>query len=148
MKSTILALSALALTAAIPMQTQAADDPILTRQALMKSVGAATKASGAIVKGEADYDPVTGDLAMRVMHSAAAGFSHFFPEGSETGNKTEASPEIWKDMAGFLAAAKKFEADAAAAVEIAGKGEDQFKEAFLSVVANCKSCHEKYRVKK
>ncbi|WP_350334741.1 c-type cytochrome [Coralliovum pocilloporae] len=148
MKLAIFALTIAATTVSIPLQSVAADDPILTRQALMKSVGAATKAAGAIVKGEAEYDAVTAELTMRVMHGAAVGFSHYFPEGSDTGHKNEASPEIWKDMTGFIAARDKFKDDSAAAIGNASKGADEFKQAFLSVVANCKSCHEKYRVKK
>ena len=126
----------------------AADDPIVTRKALMKSVGASIKATAPMVKGEAPYDAVTAELAMRTVHAAAAGFGHYFPEGSDMGLETEASPKIWEDMAGFTAKLSGLETDAAAAIPAAAEGADAFKGAFMKLTQNCKGCHEDYRIKK
>ena len=126
----------------------AAEDPIAARKGVVKSIGAAVKASAPMVKGEAEYDAVKAELAMRVIANGAAAAPHLFPAGSETGGDTEASPKIWEDMAGFKAKAMKFAADADAAVATAGGGLDGFKGGFMKVTENCKDCHEAFRIKK
>ena len=126
----------------------AAEDAAVQRQAMMKSVGAATGAAAAMVKGEAPFDAKTAELAIRVMNASANGFGFLFPEGSETGAETEAKPEIWSDSAGFQAAIEKFRTDTAAYVEAPAQDLDGFKAAFGGITKNCGACHEKYRVKK
>ncbi len=126
----------------------AAEDPIATRKAIMKNVGAAAKAGGAMVKGEAEFNAVTAELALRVMNAASLGVGELFPKGSETGGKTTASPKLWEDRAGFDKAMAKFQTDTAAG--IASKPADlaAFKVAFGTATANCGACHKAYRVKK
>ncbi|MEZ5839032.1 MAG: cytochrome c [Hyphomicrobiales bacterium] len=126
----------------------AADNPIETRKGVMKSIGAAIKATAPMVKGEAEYDAVKAELAMRVVANGAAAAPHLFPAGSETGGDTEASPKIWEDMAGFKAKADTFAADANAAVASAAGGLDAFKGGFMKLTGNCKDCHEAFRIKK
>lgn len=126
----------------------AADDPIADRKAMMKSVGAATGASAAMVKGQAPFDARVAMLALRTMNAVALGYAGKFPEGSESGGKTTASPKIWEDSAGFAAAIAKFEADTAAALAAPAADVDAFKAQFGAVAANCAACHETYRVKK
>lgn len=123
-------------------------DPVVNRQAAMSHVGAAAKASGAMLKGEVDYDAAKALLALRIMNATALGFGSQFPEGSETGAETEAAPAIWSDRAGFDAAADKFIADTKAAIDAAPADLEAFKAAFGGVAANCKACHKDYRIKK
>ena len=89
-----------------------AQDPIQTRQGLMKTVGASMKASGAMAKGQMPYDPAKAELAMRAIAAVGLGIGQYFPNNSKTGGKTTASPKIWEDMNGFKAALAKFSADA------------------------------------
>lgn len=145
MKKAVIATAILSVAATVAF---ASDDPIATRKAVMKNVGASVGALAKMVKGEADYDPLAAQLAMRTINSSAAGFVHFFPAGSETGGETEASPKIWEDMGGFTAAAAKLEADSAAAIQPAGEGLDAMKTAFGTVTKNCGACHENFRIKK
>lgn len=126
----------------------AAEDAAVQRQAMMKSVGAATGAAAAMVKGEAPFDAKTAELAVRVMNASANGFGFLFPEGSETGAETEAKPEIWSDSAGFQAAIEKFRTETAAYIDAPAQDLDGFKAAFGGITKNCGDCHEKYRVKK
>ena len=70
----------------------------------MKDVGAAIGMGSKIAKGEVEFNAIAANLVLRTMHSAALGFGYMFPEGSETGADTEASPAIWSDRAGFDAA--------------------------------------------
>ncbi len=124
----------------------AAGDPAVERQLMMKNVGAATGAAAAMVKGQAEFNAVAAQLALRTMNSAALGFGHLFPKGSETGAETEASPKIWSDGAGFDAAVAKFAADTAGAETITSL--DGLKAAFGKATENCGACHKAYRVKK
>lgn len=141
-------LAVVASLAGVSTMAFAAGDPIAERKAMMKSVGAATGASAAMVKGQADFDPRVAMLALRTMNAVALGYAGKFPVGSESGGKTTASPKIWEDSAGFAAAVAKFEADTAAALAAPAADLDAFKAQFGSVAANCSACHETYRVKK
>lgn len=114
------------------------------RQAVMKNVGAATGAGAKMAKGEVEFNAVAAQLVLKTMNSAALGFGLMFPEGSETGADTEASPAIWSDRAGFDAAAAKFVADTAANPTDL----DSFRAAFGAATSNCGACHKAYRVKK
>ena len=110
----------------------------------MMDVGAAIGMGSKIAKGEVEYNAIAANLVLRTMHSAALGFGYMFPEGSETGADTEASPSIWSDRAGFNAAVAKFAADSAGGVEDL----DGFRAKFGQIAANCGACHKAYRVKK
>ncbi|MCA1300076.1 c-type cytochrome [Stappia indica] len=147
----MLKLCARGLAIALPLALlagPAAADPIQTRQNIMKSVGAATGTLGKMIKGEIPYDATAADMAMRVLFTAPSGFVHQFPDGTQTGGKTEASPKIWEDRAGFEKIAADMEMAALAAIPAASGGLDQLKGAFGSVARNCKACHEGYRIQK
>jgi cytochrome c556 len=126
----------------------AAEDPIIARKAIMQSVGAAAGAGGGMLKGEIPFNPAVATLALRTMRAASYSFGDYFPEGSETGMETTASPKIWEDMAGFSEKMAKFRADADAAANSKPATLEDFKAAFGSVAQNCKGCHENYRIKK
>ena len=123
---------------------QAAGDAASDRQSLIKHVGGATKAGAAIAKGEVPFDAVAALLVLRTLNGAGLGFGYMFPDGSETGADTEASPKIWSDRAGFDAAVAKFVTDTSANVSDL----DSFKAAFGAATSNCGACHKAYRVKK
>ena len=124
-----------------------AEDPIGTRKAIMQSNLAAAKVSGGMMKGEIPFDANVANLALQALNAASLTFGANFPEGSETGMDTKASPKIWEDMAGFQKQLGQFQADAAAAVAAKPGDLDSFKAAFGNVARNCKQCHEGYRVK-
>ncbi len=139
MRLIVAGLAALAITTT----ALASGNPAAERQALMKNVGAATKAGAAMAKGEVDFDAVTAQLVLRTMNNAGLAFGYMFPEGSETGEKTEAKPEIWSDRVGFDKLVNKFVADTSATVTDL----DSFKAAFGAATENCGTCHKAYRVK-
>ncbi len=124
----------------------AGSNPAVERQAMMKNVGAATGAAAAMIKGQVPFNAVAAQLALRTMNTAALGFGELFPEGSQTGAETEASPKIWSDRAGFDMAVGKFAADTTGAENI--KDMDGFKAAFGKATENCGAWHKAYRVKK
>lgn len=122
----------------------AAGDPIAERQAMMKSVGAATGAAAAMVKGKTEFDARVAMLALRTMNAVSLGYGSKFPEGSDTGD-TKAKATIWSDPDGFAAAIAKLEADTSAALAAPATDLDAFKAQFGMVAANCAACHETYR---
>ena len=125
-----------------------ADDPIAARKSIMKNVGAAGKAGGAMLKGKAQFNAVAAELILRTMNAASFGVGELFPEGSETGGETTASPKIWEDRAGFNAALAKFQADTTAGIASPVADIEAFKVAFEAATENCGACHKAYRIKK
>ena len=130
----------------------AAENPIKTRKAMMQNVVAATKMGGSMLKGKIEYSPAAAQLVLRVMNQASLSIGELFPKGSETGMETTASPKIWSDMGGFTAALAKFQADTSAGFmkqeDLDFFDKEAFGAAFGKAAANCKSCHQEYRVKK
>lgn len=148
MRKYIYALSALALSAGASV-SQAADDPIAVRKALMQANGAAAGVAGAMMKGDIEYNPAVARSVIATMRAVSHSIADFFPEGT-VGEGTRASPKIWEDMAGFKATAAKFAADADAAAAAAGMDGPADVQAFQAAIGpvfgNCKACHEGYRV--
>ena len=144
MNRTVLAVAAIAIgVTAVAAQS----DPIATRKATMKEVGAQTKTGGGMAKGEAPYDQGKAQKIFTTYGDAAAKMPGLFPENSKTGGETAALPAIWTNMADFKGKFEKFGADAKAA-QTSVKDLDSFKTAFSGVTKNCGGCHETYRAKK
>ncbi len=142
---------AMAFAAVVPALAQAPmtkTGPIDQRQALMKQNGKDTKAAFAMVKGEAPFDAAKAAMIFTDMHDVAGKFGGLFPKGSETGGDTEAAPVIWTKPADFKAAVAKFEADSKKAMDAKPQSLDAFKPLLFAVTANCKSCHEVFRIEK
>lgn len=124
-------------------------DAISDRQEKMKAVGKSMGIVGKMAKGETDFDGQAALAAFVAMKEAADGFEELFPEGSETGGDTEASPKIFSDREGFEKTHADFEAD----LETVTSGEAPADVAALRasvgmVGENCGTCHKAYRVKK
>jgi cytochrome c556 len=147
-KKTFLVISLLAATAAA---AYAADDPIAARKSLMQSNGAAAGTSAGMMKGEIAYSPAVAKAAIASFNATAHTFGDYFPEGSDMGANTHASPKIWEDRAGFDAELAKFQTAVAAAVQASGRDGpadlDAFKAAVGPIFGTCKSCHEGYQVR-
>jgi cytochrome c556 len=126
----------------------ATDDPILTRQKLMQANGAGFYGvAGGMLKGEIPFEARAANAVLRTSSAVAYSFGDYFPEGSETGGDTRASPKIWEDMAGFQAALEKFRADADAAAASKPQDLETFRTVIAQLGENCQSCHEEYRMK-
>jgi cytochrome c556 len=122
-------------------------NPIAERQALMKKVGAATRAGTQMAKGEVPFDPSKAKEVFATYEAVGKQFYTLFPENSKTGGDTAALPKIWENMADFKAHSEKFAADAAKAsasvTDLAS-----FKAALGDVTKNCGGCHQTYRANK
>ena len=69
-----------------------------------------------------------------------------FPPGSDSGAKTEAKPDIWKNMNDFKVKMDDLVTQSKALNEVAkGGDETKMKEQFKKTAGACKACHDKYR---
>ncbi|MCO4318380.1 cytochrome c [Phyllobacterium sp. 21LDTY02-6] len=138
-----------ALALALSAASAATADPITERQALMKDQGRAVGTVTPIMKGEKPFDAAIVQSALKKLNDDAQKIdaATLFPAGTDKGDTT-ASPKIWEDNAGFVAAIEKYKADTAAAVAADPKDLESFKTAFSQVSKNCGTCHQTYRIKK
>jgi cytochrome c556 len=123
-----------------------AQDPIAQRQAIMKTVGAAAKKGGQMVKKSVPFD---AKAAGEMMTVAAHGWDEFvklFPDNSKTGGETTASPKIWSNRKEFEAKGAILKAKAEAAAAAAAKGESAFKAAYGEFTGTCRGCHSVFRI--
>jgi cytochrome c556 len=144
MQKLVLGLAALALSASAVFA-----GPIEDREAIMKERGGLVGGLTKIVKGDADFDAAAVLATLEKLQANARGYDvdALFPAGSDVG-KTEASPKIWQDMAGFKAEVAKFneivdKAVAAPPQDVAG-----LKATVAAIGAECSSCHQNWRIKK
>ncbi len=125
----------------------AQEDPISSRKALMKSVGAATANGNRMVKGEAPFELDKAQEILKTYATAADKMHTYFPETAKSGSETSASPKIWESQADFR---KRFDDWAADIKKAAANTKDleTFKAEFGTVTKACGSCHETYRVRR
>ncbi len=133
---------------AVVLPTVAFAGPIEDRKAIMKGNGRDTKAAGDMLKGVTPFDAATAQKILANYAAAAKAFPAHFPANSQTGGETEAAPAIWTKPADWKAATDKFQRDTVAAVALKPATAADFGKAFGMVTANCKSCHEGFRIKK
>jgi cytochrome c556 len=130
----VLPVSALAQNAAV----------IKERKDAFKAMGDAAKPTGAMLKGEADFDLAAIKNAIKVYQEKAAILPKLFPDDSKEGEKTEALPAIWENKADFEGRFAKL-AEMAKAAETSITDADTFAEEWPKVMGNCGGCHKKYR---
>jgi cytochrome c556 len=145
----LISFAAAPLLAIAVLSASASADPIADRQALMKDQGKTIGSITPIIKGEKPFDADAVKAALTHLNEDAQKIdvATLFPAGSDKG-KTTASPKIWEDNAGFVAAVEKYKKDAAAAAEANPKDLESFKVVFNQVGENCASCHKAFRIKK
>lgn len=126
----------------------AADEPQVVRQEMMKKVGGAIGAIGAIVKGEKPFDAEVVKASLSTMAEVGKDFPNHFPAGTETGFETEATAKVWETPDDFKA--KSDELTKVAEAQLAAMPTDQASTGAVmkALGATCSSCHETYRVKK
>ena len=124
----------------------AGDSPQHERHELMEGVGKAAKVIGKMFRGEAEYDAAAVQQSLATFEKAAGKFGDLFPEGSETGEGTEAAPAIWEDREGFDAALTDWADAIATAIEAAPATLEDAKATVGPVFKACKSCHDNYRI--
>lgn len=136
-----------AMAVAVILPAAAMAGPLEERQKIMKGNGRDTKQAADMLKGVTPFDAATANKILAGYAAAAKAFPAHFPAGSGVGD-TEASPAIWAKPAEWKAATAKFQADTTAAAAMMPTDAAGFGKAFGMVTANCKSCHESFRIKK
>lgn len=103
---------------------------------------------GAMAKGTIPFDAKVVERNAATMAAIAPRLLEGFPEGSGSGARTEARPEIWTDMADFRAKMGDLER-ATADLAVASRSGDMkvIGPALGKVGGACKSCHDKFKKK-
>ena len=141
LRAALVAASLLVLPAAALAQNA---EVIKERKANFKAMADAAKPTGAMLKGEADFDLAAVKNAIKVFQEKAALQGKLFPDDSKEGEKTEALPAIWENKADFEDRFVKLAA-AAKAAETSITDADTFEAEWPEVMGNCGGCHKKYR---
>ena len=120
---------------------------IEAREANFKTMGKAMKTMNDGLKADTpDLSAIAANAA--AIRGLAPKITTWFPKGTgpESGVKTEAKAEIWKDPAGFAAAARRLEPEAAKLEALARAGDVAGVRAQVRVVGGtCKGCHDKFK---
>ena len=98
-----------------------------------------------MAKGGEVYDSFLAESSLANMLEAMKPYSSYFPEGSETGNKTQAASAIWDNKNQFEELVNNFIADIESAIKADLKNEELFKTNFDVISKNCRSCHMNFR---
>ena len=120
---------------------------IEARETNFKSMGKSMKAMNDSLKSDApDLASIASNAAN--IRGLAPKITTWFPKGTgpESGVKTEARAEVWTDGAGFAAAARRLEPEAAKLEAMARAGDLAGVRAQVRVVGGtCKGCHDKFK---
>lgn len=127
-----------------PTAAATPEEIIAARQANQKRVGDLTgdikKAMEAGASAESQAD------AVKEIDQRAHLIKGYFPDGTETGGKTKARPEIWTNRAGFDKAADAYVAAFDKLSVLAQAGDTPaFKAQFAEAGATCGACHRDFR---
>ncbi len=121
-------------------------DPRHTRHELMEDVREAAKPVGAMLRGRADFDARKLMKSLKVWEDVGSQFGDLFPEGTETGMDTKATPAVWEDREGFDAALTKWREATAAAIAAEPKTLADARPVVGPIFDTCKGCHDTYRI--
>lgn len=121
---------------------------VKTRMEAMKDIAAAMKIVGPMASGAAAFDAEKAAGAARTIGDHASMMPNLFPEDSVS-DVSEARPRIWREWETFLA---EMDSLSTAATNLSAAAEANDAEtafaAFEEAAGSCKSCHEKFRIKK
>ena len=122
------------------------NEVIVKRQEAMQVVRTAMKVLGPMSKG-VGYDSFLASSTLESMLEAVKPYASYFPEGTETGNKTQAAPAIWDEKDQFEKLVKNFISDIETAIMADLENEYLFKTNFETISKNCRSCHMSFRTR-
>ena len=144
---TAAALTALALTAALPAAAQFAkpEDAIKYRQSALTVMGTHFGRIGAMVSGKAPFDAAAAQQSAEIATVMSTLPWQGFGTGTEGG---KAKPEIWKENAKFKEYSEDMGKKMVALNAAAKTGNlDTIKTAFGATGGSCKTCHDAFRDK-
>lgn len=147
-----LALATLSFSAAViatdkPTNPNVAAQTIQTRQDNFEQIGGAFKTiRDEVRKRNSDMEAIA--KAAGTINTMAKELPKWFPTGTgpEAGVETEALPVIWKDQAGFSAAAQRFLEASENMLALAQAGDASTVGSGIPALGgSCKNCHDNYR---
>lgn len=142
-----LSFSVAVIAAGKPTNPNVAAQTIETRQNNFEQIGGAFKTiRDEVRKRNADMDAVTE--AAKTINTLAQELPKWFPAGTgpEAGVETEALAAIWKDQAGFSAAAQKLVEASENMLALAQTGDaSKVGGGIPALGGSCKNCHDNYR---
>ena len=136
--------AAISIAIAVFPAAAALADPVKDRRAAMDQVrfGAATLVP--MLKGDAEFDALTAELALRMTYAGAIAFQGKFPEGATSKG---ANPAIWETHDDFLEKSADFQVGAANAVQNKPANLAELKAVYQPLLDDCAACHKSYRIK-
>ncbi len=140
-----LAVIAVGLSAGVVIAQQ---DPVTTRENLMKENDKNAKTVVKMMRGRAPFDAAAVDAAFAQWADTAQKFPGLFPENSKTGGDNQASPKIWLNKKDFAAKSAAFGKVVAENRDKAKASLDGLRAAIPVVGKACDNCHEDYRLSK
>lgn len=126
----------------------AQQDPVTTRENLMKENNKNAIAAVKMIRGQAPFDAAAVDAAFAQWADTAQKLPGLFPENSKTGGDNRASPKIWLNKKDFDEKAAAFGKVVADNRDKAKASLDGLKAAIPVVGKGCDNCHEDYRLSK
>ena len=141
-----LSLAALLAGAAVATAAVKPDTAIRYRQSVYTMIGWNFGPMAQMVKGKTPWNATEFALHADRVAALAPQLLEGFPEGSDTGAKTEAKAEIWKNMADFKTKMDDLVTQSKLLADVAKGGDEaKTKDQFKKTAEACKACHDKYR---
>jgi len=141
----VVAVAAVAFGATVVVAQQ---DPVTTREDLMKANNKHAIAVVRMMRGQAPFDAAAVDAAFAQWADTAQKLPSLFPDNSKTGGDNRASPKIWLNKKDFDAKAAAFAKAVAENHDKAKSSLDGLRAAIPVVGKACDNCHEDYRLSK
>jgi len=126
----------------------AQQDPVTTRENLMKQNDEHARTVVQMMRGQKPFDAAAVDAAFAQWADTAQKLPGLFPDNSKTGGDNRASPKIWVNKKDFDAKAAAFAKAVAENRDKAKASLDGLKAAIPVVGKGCDNCHEDYRLSK
>ena len=141
----LLAVAAGSVLAFAVVGVSSAQDPVATRQALMKQVGQQMKDASGFATGQTPWDAAKVKAVTSALAANGKKAQGLFPASSAAHAKSQTDPKVWKNKADF----DKRLAEMSTLALAAGKAPsmEAYRPAFTKLSATCKSCHDTYRKK-
>ncbi|MFT4003382.1 MAG: cytochrome c [Rhizobium sp.] len=125
----------------------AADGTHDSRIGMMKKIGGATGALGAIAKGDKPYDADIVKASLTTIAETAKAFPDQFDPQSDKSD-AEVNPKIWDNLDDFKAKAAKLSTDAETALAQLPADRAGVGATLKTLGGSCGACHQAYRIKK
>ena len=126
----------------------AQQDPVTTREGLMKQNDKHAVVVVKMMRGQQPFDAAAVDAAFGQWADTAQKLPGLFPDNSKTGGDNRASPKIWLNKKDFDAKAAAFAKSVAENRDKAKSSLEGLRAAIPVVGKACDDCHKDYRLGK